>query len=167
MSREISNMDDVIDSRDIITRLEELEEELEDLDFAQAAELATNGFLNPGAAVSESHTLHEPHDGPYTDEQIELLNEYASLRVFADDACEVRDWEYGETFIRDSYFQEYAEELAHDCAPSHELADLLDGTHDLGWPFTCMHIDWEQAARELKMDYTVYSFDGVDYWARA
>jgi len=65
------------------------------------------------------------------------------------------DWSYGETLIRDSYFEEYAQELAEDCGmiPS-----------DAKWPCTC--IDWEKAARELRMDYTAIDFDGVTYWVR-
>ena len=30
---------------------------------------------------------------------------------------------------------------------------------------TC--IDWAQAARELRMDYTSVDFDGVTYWIRS
>ena len=32
------------------------------------------------------------------------------------------------------------------------------------WPYTC--IDWDQAARELKMGYTELEYDGVAYLAR-
>ena len=32
------------------------------------------------------------------------------------------------------------------------------------WPNTC--IDWDQAAGELKMDYSAVDFDGVTYWIR-
>ena len=33
------------------------------------------------------------------------------------------------------------------------------------WPYTC--IDWEQAARELRYDYTSVDFDDVTYWIRS
>ena len=65
------------------------------------------------------------------------------------------DWHHGETLIRDSYFKEYAQDMAEDCGLI--LADAK-------WPNTC--IDWEQAARELQMDYTPLDFDGVTYWIR-
>jgi hypothetical protein len=78
-----------------------------------------------------------------------LLNLEEQAADYAD------DWQYGETLIRDSYFREYAMELADDLGaiPS-----------DLSWPCTC--IDWDQAARELQMDYTAVDFDGVTYWIR-
>jgi len=41
MAREISNMDDVIDSRDVIERIEEIEAEICDGDFSNEDELAT------------------------------------------------------------------------------------------------------------------------------
>jgi len=66
------------------------------------------------------------------------------------------DWEHGETLIRDSYFEEYAQELAEDTG-------MVKG--DEGWPLN--HIDWEAAADELKNDYFSVDFDGVEYWIRS
>lgn len=115
-TKEITNFEDIIDSRDIIARIEYLEG-TEDED--EASELAA---LNK---------LSEQAEG------------YAA------------DWQYGETLIRDSYFKEYAQELAKDIG-------AID--RNASWPNTC--IDWEQAARELQMDYTAVDFDGVTYWVR-
>ena len=67
------------------------------------------------------------------------------------DYCE--DWEYGVTLVRDSYFQDYAMELADDLG-------MLPKEHT--WPISC--IDWEQAARELRMDYTSIEAGGVTWW---
>ena len=64
------------------------------------------------------------------------------------------DW-YPVTLIRDSYFEDYAQELAQDIGAVNEDAD---------WPNNC--IDWEKAARELQWDYSLVEFDGVDYWYR-
>lgn len=82
--------------------------------------------------------------------------ELAILQAFAEEACEVPDWAYGEIFVRESYFVTYAQELADDMG----LFPL-----DYQWPLSC--IDWDQAARELQVDYTEYEIDGVTYWARA
>lgn len=65
------------------------------------------------------------------------------------------DW-YPVTCIRESYFKEYAMELADD------IGAIKPGEHS--WPYTC--IDWDQAARELRMDYTGVDFDGVTYYVR-
>ncbi len=113
-----SNMDDVIDSRDLIERIGLLEG-LDDRDESEASELAT-------------------------------------LKSLEEEASGSPDWSYGETLIRDSYFQDYAQELAADCGM------LKDAT---SWPLTC--IDWEQAAKELRYDYTSVDFDGVAYWIRS
>lgn len=67
----------------------------------------------------------------------------------------VADWEYGETFIRDSYFEDYARELAEDmgAVPA-----------DYSWPSS--HIDWEAATVALQQDYTAVEVNGVTFWAR-
>lgn len=115
---DISNADDIIDSRDVIARIEELEE-IETRDDDEEAELA-------------------------------------ALKAFAAEGADYApDWDYGETCIRDSYFVEYAQQLAEDIG-----AINADAT----WPNNC--IDWERAARELRMDYTAIDFDGVTYWVR-
>jgi hypothetical protein len=118
MAREISNSEDVIDSREVIKRIEELEEQ-EERDESEEDELK-------------------------------------ALKSLADEASGyAADWQYGETLIRDSYFKEYAQELADDIGAVNSNA---------GWPNSC--IDWDEAARQLQQDYTEVDFDGVSYWIR-
>lgn len=62
-------------------------------------------------------------------------------------------WQYGIAFISDDYFEDYARELAEDIG-----AIPKNST----WPVYC--IDWEWAARELRMDYSAVDIDGVTYW---
>ena len=127
MTTEISNYDDLIDVRDIISRVEELE-----------------GHEQDGC---EEH--HE-------------RKELAALRVLLDelkgnggDEQWQGDW-YPLTLVRDSYFTSYAQGIAEDCS-NIDFATL-------SWPLTC--IDWNQAARELRMDYSSVEFGGVTYWYR-
>lgn len=126
---------DTIDVRDIIARVEELREELAD-------------YENPEGDL-EAH-----------DENLEQQGELAALAFILEDLAGNggdEQWEgdwYPVTLIRDSYFQEYAQELAEDCG-------FISGNE---WPARC--IDWEQAARELQMDYTSTEIDGVTYWYR-
>jgi antirestriction protein len=77
--------------------------------------------------------------------------ELAELRAFRDDV-DSSEWAYGMTFIAEDYFEDYARELAED------IGAIPD---DASWPVTC--IDWEQAARELKMDYTSAELNGTTY----
>ncbi len=139
--RDIDNNQDILDSRDIIEHLEELESDLSILQD----DLDENSDELKSSAVEE------------IEYQIETLeSEIEPLRDLVSEASASPDWAHGETLIRDSYFQEYAQELAEDCG-------LVDNTSR--WPGSC--IDWEQAARELQMDYMCVDFDGVEYWIRA
>lgn len=140
-----SNTDDVIDSRDVIARIEELESELQDAHEGESdpPALLFQDWVHR-AAGNDAHTLQD------------AAVEYRALKALADQGEGYGDWDHGETLIRESYFQDYAQELAEDCGMIPK---------DLAWPCTC--IDWEQACRELKMDYTEVDFDGVSYFMRA
>lgn len=132
---DISNSEDIIDIRDVIARVEYLRERL------------------PGNA---SEVM------PGTSDEIqETREELAKLEALLSECCGNGgdeqwggDW-YPVTLIRDSYFEDYARELAEDIGATDK---------EISWPHTC--IDWEQAARELQMDYTSVDFDGVTYWVR-
>ncbi len=158
MADSISNSDDIIDSRDVIKRIEELDGERDMLaGEVDDAETAKVGLIEP--------TDEETDDA---DDQIAtakraLLDwdegdegqELKALQALQEQAEGYSDWTHGATLIRDSYFEKYAEELADDLG-------LLP--KDAAWPATC--IDWEKAARELQTDYTSVDFDGADYWIR-
>ena len=88
-----------------------------------------------------------------TDEERDELDALADLASEAEGYTS--DWVYGEALIRDSYFEEYARELADDIG-------AIDA--NASWPLGC--IDWERAASELQQDYTSVDFDGVTYWTR-
>lgn len=94
----------------------------------------------------------------------EMADELAALEALADEGAGLADWQYGETLVRDSYFEDYARELADDIGPSF-CACCGSINRDAGWPMT--YIDWTAAAEALQMDYTAIDFDGVTYWGRA
>lgn len=112
---------DVMDSRDVIERIEELEAEKEAEDF--------------------------PEDD---------AEELAKLLKLRDEAEGSPDWEYGETLVADSYFKEYAEQLAEDIGAVNQ---------DATWPNN--FIDWDAAAEALKQDYMSVTFGETEYWIRA
>jgi hypothetical protein len=136
-TREISNTDDVIDSRDVIARIEALQDERDNLEAMDDVEITLE---------LRQADWDESEEG----------QELKVLLALQDDAEDSSDWKYGETLIRDSHFEDYAQELAEDCG-------MIE--RDVKWPYTC--IDWERAASELQQDYMQVNFDGVDYWIRA
>lgn len=199
----ITNSEDVIDSRDIIDRIEELQEKRQ----PWAAGWNMPGYMpdsEPAAfsgwesarsylrdeierAAEETDNKEEAKALQETAERVDALNdgdefgettgtyhwwltnlgadagldrdeseELAALEKLTEEASDyAADWDYGETLIRDSYFKEYAQQLADDIGAINP---------DARWPNNC--IDWERAARELQSDYTAVDFDGVTYWVR-
>lgn len=82
--------------------------------------------------------------------------ELADLLAFAAEAeGYISDWKYGESLIRDSYFVEYAQELADDIGAV---------SKDASWPNS--YIDWDAAAEALQQDFTSIELRGVTFWAR-
>jgi hypothetical protein len=143
-TREISNTDDVIDSRDVIARIEELQNERDN--WQETNELPDFPGYDEAEEGSKWYEWEESEEGLELKALLDLQN----------DAEGSPDWQYGETLIRDSYFQDYAEQLAEDIGAINS---------DATWPNNC--IDWEKAASELQQDYMLVNFDGVDYWIRA
>ena len=116
---------DIIDVRDIIARVEELESDVD--------------------AIGE---------GEHIAEWKALTSILVDLQGMGGDEKWRGHW-YPLTLIRESYFRTYAEELADDIGAVPRNAQ---------WPLTC--IDWEQAARELRYDYSAIDIDGATYWTR-
>lgn len=83
----------------------------------------------------------------------ELLREVNTLKqlgnIFSGESAE---WLDGVVLIRDSYFTEYAKQLAS------KSKDLTS------WPLP--YINWEEATSALLKDYENIDFDGVTYWVK-
>lgn len=183
---EIDNSQDILDSRDVIKRRDELAEEIGDAVRANIADeieeinraLQTDGmgaYVN-GMGEAEADELQtklaelETLDDALSDgnlspllghargeEHAESLEEWKTLNDFVGEFEGYAD-SGGESLIRESYFETYAQEFA---------SDVVEGFSKTGsnWPFTC--IDWERAARELQQDYSSAEFGGVTYYYRA
>jgi tetrahydromethanopterin S-methyltransferase subunit B len=155
MTRTISNSDDVIDSRDVIERIAELESERQDLTDALTT-AQTEYFDTLESRTDDAKQTLDDAQQALDEWDEENGAELKALQALADEASGSPDWKYGETLIRDSYFEEYAQELAEDIGAIKT---------DASWPNN--HIDWEAAADALKQDYMSVEFDGVEYWIRA
>lgn len=77
---------------------------------------------------------------------------YLALRRLEMQLSDISEWD---GLILANDFEEYARELAEDL-------DMIPS--DYSWPAS--HIDWEEAARHLAMDYTLVTFQGDDYYTR-
>jgi hypothetical protein len=171
MTDDITNNDDLIDSRDVIKRIEELEDDRQRLEddiedareqfasWVEASEVLKS--LNPERyAEQKEEMLGVISDAKLALEQWEAdedAQELKALKALAEEAeGYAPDWTYGATLIRDSYFEDYARELADDIGAVPK---------EYSWPANC--IDWKEAAEQLQMDYTRVDFDGVDYWVRS
>lgn len=114
--RDISLDDDILDSRDIDKRIEELE------------------------GIDER--------GEEEDDELRVWLEFR-------EQASGSEWKYGQTFIADSYMEDYARELAE---------DIGSVSRDQAWPYC--HIDWEAATDALKMDYSEIEVEGRSFWTR-
>ena len=137
----------VIDSRDVIARLADLESNRDSAKYEDP----------PDSTETETADFWTAQDGTKftSDWDEEQEDEYQALKAL-DSEASYGDWQHGESLIRDDYFEEYARQLADDLG-------MLKS--DNQWPYTC--IDWEQAADELKQDYSCVEFAGFTYWIRA
>ena len=142
---DISNSADIIDSRDIIARIEELEADEESLDEAQKErDECSDEDTNEALEIAKDDFDDDAKD------------ELKALRDLAEEASGSPDWEHGEQLIDDCYFEEYARELAEDIGAVES---------NQSWPNN--FIDWEAAADALKQDYMSVDYDGREYWIRA
>lgn len=99
--------------------------------------------------VEERMTELKEEEEP-TEEDKEELKELEALK----EECEGYGWEHGITFIRYSYWQEYAEELFDECY-IHSVPE-----------FAKNYIDYKKFAENLEMDYNLVTFRGIDFWYR-
>jgi hypothetical protein len=154
MPNTFSNSDDTLDSRDIIARIEELQEALAEVTCPEcdgAGEVANGQDGQPRVKCAEcwgAGTIQPPVDE-------DNAEELATLTALAEEAeGYAPDWTHGETLIRDSYFTEYAMGLLADCGDlPRELPHYIV-------------IDEEATARNIRMDYTAVEFGDVTYWIR-
>jgi len=159
----VSNTDDMIDPRDVIERIEELEEERQELvgaidgakDDLKDAQDDTSVLQTDAAEESRLFQKIGDAESALIDWDDENGDELTALKSLAEEgANETSEWSSGETLIHEDYFTEYAQDLAED----------LGMDHNQPWPYDC--IDWEKAAEALKADYSTVDFDGQTYYIR-
>ena len=156
---------DVWDTRDLIALIEHLEEEAEVPEDYEVQPVVTDG---PGVSVcgtcrlmwddsvSTSRTPVPSGRCPF-EVWHDPIEDLARARKLGEECECLADYPYGEAVIADSYFEQYARELADDLG--------YTDNRERAWPYT--HIDWTGAAKALQQDYTSIEFEGRTFWARA
>lgn len=172
--------DSLLDSRDIISRHEELQEEYENLVGAlDEAESELSAFLKEDGhdpdqekdkediaaierkleelhcAIEDAQDALNDFNSSFDKDELDTLTEVVSQ---GEDSG---DWSYGETLILDSYFSEYIEDLVNDCY------DIPQELKEGKWPFNHMTMDWEACAEEAKNDFTEINAGGLTYYIRS
>jgi len=149
---------DIIDVRDIIERIEELEGELEEAHeqgqfMSDFDDWITNTRDNsrPVYAALGDEQGKEVVAG--CEELFKLRELMDKLRGYGGRRHWRGDW-YPLTLIRDSYFTDYARELLEDCGVlPKDLPSYIE-------------IDWEATACNIQQDYASVKVDGDTYWYR-
>ena len=119
----IDSSNDVIDSRDIIERIEELRTEKDDW--------------------NENEDNQTSWEEEYPDESAELTK----LEELASECEGVGDWAYGESLIRSSYFSDYVQELLEDCGtipkdlPSYIVIDWNETAENIAQDYMLVTYD--------------------------
>lgn len=152
MTTEISNRDHIIDSRDVIENIAELQESLQE-EIVKNFEMLPLHEPRPDDLDLDNADSVEALTGVDESEQQKLVE---LLRLQEDCKDYARSWRNGVTLVRWTYFEAYAQELAQD------MGAMTAGDQ---WPYT--HIDWEAAAEELKQDYSEVDYAGEAYWVRS
>lgn len=138
----------ILDSRQLEEELTELLEQFEDwksnLTDEQIHKLAEKIDCAVIDLTEEDFLLElDSSDG-------ERIKEIRNLKE------EIYGWKDGVTFVKDSYFEEFARDEAENIGAFN--------ARENSWPYSC--IDWEKAADQLKDNYSSVEFDGLMYWYR-
>lgn len=175
MSFDISDFGkDVLDSRDIEARIDELESERSDWEDERKewdelveqirvienektvfessddpedpdAEFPGQGELD--RLQDELDNMHEP------DDEFEYQDELDTLVEMRDEVGS-SEWTYGLTLVHESYWVEYVEEF---------VKDIGDIPHNVP---SYIEIDWEATASNIKVDYAEVTVENETYFYR-
>ncbi len=161
----IDKNDNIIDSRDVIARLKELNDEREGLaDTLQEARDALAEHEGPddedlddeeteGGKLNAAITKAEGELSDWDDENGDERKELEAFDEEGRDNCS--EWDDGATLIAKDHFTEYAEEMTKD------IGDMPQNIPSY------IVIDWEATAENLKADYTTVDWGDSEFYVRS
>ncbi len=179
-TEEITNSADIIDSRDVIARIDELQakedalaEAQEELDKAKEAleeskkrdvgdnqeedledEDDDTEELPEAEDLDDAQKAFDDADSDFDEDERKELKALKALQEEAEGYAP--DWNHGATLISRSHFVDYCQELVKD------IGDMPKELPD----YIANNIDWKGVADDLEADYTTVDFDGQEYLVR-
>lgn len=140
------NHPNVMDTRDVLERMEALRDDLRE----------TAGDRADDPADLARWCLWAVEGGAEDGDVFDSADEYRLLHAFIEEVRQNAqdDPEDGVTLIRAGHFIDYARELVEDCG---------DLPRDLPWWIV---VDWEATADHVRMDYTSSTLVGTEYFYR-
>ena len=153
-TEEITNSADILDSRDIQERYDDLTQTIEDafadagrdsFDFLAAWDKNEKKTTRIVEMLVEREMLDESD-----------FEEWTLIRhAFIDNLSDFYEWDDGMTFLRDSYMDEkWAEQEMEDLGfLSRDIPNLIRN-----------NINFSGILEDLQQDYNELDFDGVTYW---
>lgn len=148
MSFDYEDVGDVFDSRDVEGRIDELEAELEEVNEAREAldDFDTEDEYKDALTAAKRAIVA-------LGDKEEETREYDALCKIRDDVSS-REWSYGITFVKDSYWVDYCEEM---------VKDIGDMPKDIP---SYIEVDWAATARNIQQDYSCVDIGKDTYWYR-
>jgi len=147
----ISNKDDVIDSRDVIERIEELASTQIQVFNEQQSIEGDDDMCIEEDDYNNNHFRNWLKEG----EGIDIDRDELILLLELQDQCEeLSDWEHGETLVHADYWVDYVYDLLRECGDlPKEIPHYIK-------------IDWEATANNIEQDYMRVDFGGEEYLIR-
>ncbi len=168
ITEEIDWNEEIINSKDIIARHEELTSESENLQF-NIDDLLDEIREIKGGNIS-THDLYrlEKLNELLETAKEELINfdsEHKEELINLEEAIEggenSPDWIRGESLISEDYFEDYIRDKINE---TYEMpAEFESGK----WPWCHMMMDWESAAEDAKGDYNEIEISGNTFYIRS
>lgn len=157
---DVDNSDDVINTRDIEKKIDDLMEEIDDLQ-KEIDEIKEKIEFNEDCPEDEKYSDKDIDD--FNSEikskmeiQDDLRNELEPLNDFKSELEGYCDWYGGDTLVRDSYIDKFIRQEIEETN-----SNLFDSIPS--W----LEIDWESTIDNLKGDFTCGDWDGITYWVRS
>ena len=143
MTNAINNTDNVIDSRDVIARIEELEAKFNEYneDMIESAHVEGRKIPDPLTIADWAELFSEEGE------------ELTALKALAEQCeDEIENWEHGAQLIREDYFETAMDEMLEYCG--YIPRDLPS--------FLTITVDYDA----LKQEYIDMDFNGQNYYVR-